>query len=88
MGQWLFFWWFGGLGASDNQLARQKLGKSNTPQSWRPPSPYCCHGALLLAPGHTAISQHAAQQACVVKTKKYFCVGPYTFEKEKNGIGF
>jgi len=27
------------------QLARRKLGKNNTPQPWRPPSPYDLHGA-------------------------------------------
>jgi hypothetical protein len=54
------------------QLARRKLGKKNTPQSWWPPSHYGRHGALLLAP-HTAISQHAAQQVYVVKTRKYYC---------------
>jgi hypothetical protein len=43
----LIFWWFGGWGTSDTRLARQKLGKKNTPQSWWPPLPYGRHGALL-----------------------------------------
>ncbi len=56
------------------RLARRKLGKNNTPQSWQPPSPYDRHGALLLAPPHTAISQHDAQQGVyVLKTRKYYC---------------
>jgi hypothetical protein len=71
--QWLLFGWFWGWGTSDTQLARWKLSKKNTPQSWQPPSPYGCHGALLLAPPHAAISQHAAQQVYVVKTRKYYC---------------
>jgi hypothetical protein len=73
VGQWLGFGLFWGLGTSDMQLARQKLGKTHTPQSWRPPSPYGRHGALLPASPHTAISQHAARQVYVAKTIKYYC---------------
>jgi hypothetical protein len=64
MGQWLVLGWLGGWGTSDTQISRQKLGKKNTPQSWRLPSPYGHHGALALALPHTAIFQHAAQQVC------------------------
>jgi hypothetical protein len=67
--QWLVFGWFWGWGTLDTRLARQKLGKKNTPQSWQPPSPYGRHGALLQAPPHTEISQHAARQVYVVKEK-------------------
>jgi hypothetical protein len=73
VGQWLIFGWFWGWGTSDMQIARQKLGKKNTPQSWQPPSPYGCHGALSLAPPHTIISQHAVQQVYVIKTREYYC---------------
>ncbi len=73
VGQWLVFGWFWGWGTSDTWLARQKLGKNNTPQSWRLPSPYGRHGALLPAPPHTTTSQHAARQVNVVKTRKYYC---------------
>ncbi len=73
VGQWLVFGWFGSWGTLDTQLAWRKLGKNNIPQSWRPPSPYGSHGALLPAPPHTAISQHVAQQVYVVKTRKYYC---------------
>ncbi len=68
-----FFWCFGGWGALDTRLARWKLGKKNTPQSWRLPLPNGRHGALLPAPPHTAISQHAARQVYVIKTRKYYC---------------
>jgi hypothetical protein len=51
----------------DTQLARQKLGKHNTPRAWRLPSAYGCHGAPPLAPLHTTISQHDARQVNVVK---------------------
>ncbi len=71
--QWLVLGWFGGYGTLNTQLARQKLGKKHTPQSWRPPSPYDCHGALLRAQPCTAISQHTAQQVYVIKTRKYYC---------------
>ncbi len=71
VGQWLVFGWFWGRGTLDKWLARRKLGK-NTPQSWRPPSPYGPHGDLLPAPPHTAISQHAAQQVYVVKIRNYY----------------
>jgi hypothetical protein len=50
------------------QLARRKLGNKNTPQSWRLPSPYGCHGAFLPALPHTAICQHAACQVYVVNS--------------------
>ncbi len=73
VGQWLGFGWFWGRGTSDTQLARQKQGIKNTPQSWRPPSPYGRHGALPPAPPHTTISQHAARQVYVVKTREYYC---------------
>jgi hypothetical protein len=39
------FGWFWGCGTSDTRLARRKLRKNNTPQPWRPPSPYDLHGA-------------------------------------------
>ncbi len=61
------------------RLARWKLGKKNTPQSWRPPSPYVHHGALLPAPPHTAISQHAAQQVYVIN---------YVLGKQSSGAYF
>ncbi len=32
-----------------------------------------CHGALPPAPLHTTISQYAAQQVYVVKTRAYYC---------------
>jgi hypothetical protein len=54
----------------DMRLARQKLGKKNTPPPWRPPSPYGRHGAPPPAPPHTTISQHDAQQVYVVKTRE------------------
>ncbi len=73
MGQWLVFGWFWGWGTSDTRLARQKLGNKNTPQSWQPPLLYSRHGALLPAPPRTAISQHAAQQVYVIKTRKKYC---------------
>jgi hypothetical protein len=73
VGQWLVFWWFGGLGTSDTRLARRKLGKENTPQSWWPPSPYGRHGALSPALPHTTISQHAVQQVYAIKTREYYC---------------
>ncbi len=72
VGEWLIFGWFWGWGTLDTQFARQKLGKKNTPQSWRPPLPYGCHGVLLPAPPHTANSQHAAQQVYFSKTIKYY----------------
>jgi hypothetical protein len=73
VGQWLVFRWFWVLGTLDMRLARRKLGKRNTPQSWWPLLPYGRHGALLPAPPHTAMSHHAAQQVYVVKTRKYYC---------------
>jgi hypothetical protein len=73
VGQWLVFWWFGGWGTSDMQLARQKLRKKNTPQSWWPQLPYGRHGALSLAPPHTTMSQYAVQQVYVIKTREYYC---------------
>ncbi len=36
-------------------------------------APYGRHGALIPAPPHTAISQHAVQQVYVVKTRIYYC---------------
>jgi len=74
VGRWLVLGWFWGWGTSDIQLARRKLGKKHTPQSWRPPSPYGRHGALPPAPPHTTISQHAVRQVYVVKTREYYCV--------------
>ncbi len=73
VGQWLVFWWFWGWGTSDMRLTRRKLGKKHTPQSWRLPLPYGCHGALPSALPHTTISQHAAWQVYVVKTREYYC---------------
>ncbi len=73
MGQWLVFGWFWGWRTSDMQLARWKLGKKNTPQSWWLPLPHGRHRALSLAPPHTTIGQHAVQQVYVVKTKEYYC---------------
>jgi hypothetical protein len=35
--------------------------------------PYGRHGALPPAPSHTTISQHAAQQVYVIKTREYYC---------------
>ncbi len=73
--RWDSGWFLGvwGWGTLDTQLARLKLGKQNTPQSWPPPSPYSRHGGLPLAPPHETNSQHAAQQVYVVKTRKYTC---------------
>ncbi len=76
VGRWLGFGWFGGPGTLYTQLARRKLGKKNTPQSWWPPLHYGRHDALLPALPHTAISKHAAQQVHVIKTRKYHA-GPY-----------
>ncbi len=73
VGQWLVFGWLGGWGTSDTRLARRKLGKNNTLQSWRPPLPYGHHGALPPALPHTKISQHAARQVYVVKTREKYC---------------
>ncbi len=70
--QWLIFGWFGGWGTSDMWLARWKLGKKYTP-TWRLPSPYGRHGALLPTPPHTIFSQHAAWQVYVVKTREHYC---------------
>ncbi len=56
VGQWLVFGWFWGWGTSDTQIARQKLAKKITPQSWRPPLSYGCHGAF---PQHHRIQQLA-----------------------------
>jgi hypothetical protein len=50
------FWCWGRL---DTWLARRKLGKKKTSQLWQQSSPYGPHSALLPAPLHTAISQHA-----------------------------
>ena len=47
-------------------LARCKLGTQNTPQPWRPPSPYGLHGAPPLAVLHTTIGQHDEQQFYVM----------------------
>jgi hypothetical protein len=74
VGQLLVFCWFWSWRTLDTQLARQKLGKKNTPPTWRPLLPYGRHGALLLAPPHTTISQHDAQQVYVVKTRGYYCL--------------
>jgi hypothetical protein len=57
----------------DTRLARQKLGKKNTPLTWRPLSPYGHHGAPPPELPHTTISQHDAQQVYVVKTRGYYC---------------
>jgi hypothetical protein len=73
VGQWLVFGWLGGWGTWDMQLARRKLGLKKTSQSWQLPSPYGRHGALPPAPPHTRISQHAARQVYVVKTREYYC---------------
>ncbi len=62
---------FWGWGTSDTQLARWKLDKKNTPQLWQLPSAYDRHGALPPAPPQTTISQHAARQVYVVKTREY-----------------
>ncbi len=69
----MIFGWFWSWGALDKRLARGKLGKNNTPQSWWPPSPWGRHGALPLAPPQTTISQHAAHKVYVVKTREYYC---------------
>ncbi len=74
--RWNSGWFLGGLGGkgtSDMRLARQKLGKKNTPQSWQSPLPYYRHGALSPAPLHTTISQHAVRQVYVVKSREYYC---------------
>ncbi len=57
----------------DTRLARQKLGKNNTPRPWWPPSPYGRHGAPPPAPPHTTISQRGVRRVYVVKTKEYIC---------------
>jgi hypothetical protein len=73
VGQWLGFEWLWSWGSLDSWLARQKLGKKHTHQSWQPPLPYGCHGAFPPSPPHTTISQHAAWQVYVVKTREYYC---------------
>jgi hypothetical protein len=73
VGQWLVFGVVLGLGASDTRIARQKLGNKNTPQSWQLPLPYGRHGAFAPALLHTMISQHAAGQVYVVKTREHYC---------------
>ncbi len=45
VGQWLGFCWFWDQRTSDTQLARQKLGKKNTPRPWQPPPPHGRYGA-------------------------------------------
>jgi hypothetical protein len=65
--------WSWGWGTSDTQLVRWRLDIKHIPQTWRPPSPYGCHGALPPAPLHTTISQHAAQPVYVVKTRECYC---------------
>ena len=49
-----------------NPLANNRNGR-HLPTAGR-------HSALLPAPPHTAISQHAAQQVYVVKTRKYYYI--------------
>ncbi len=67
------FFWFWSWRMFDMQLARQKLGKKNTPPPWRPPLPYGRHGAPPPALPHTTISQHDARQVYVIKTRGYYC---------------
>ncbi len=69
VGQWLGFCWFWDQRTSGSQLARQKLGKKNTPQPWWPPPPHGHYGASSLAPQHTTGSPHIARQVYVVKTR-------------------
>jgi hypothetical protein len=61
------FWWFWGWGTSDRRLARKKLGKKHTPQSWRPPLPYGCHGALPSAPPHKKITNMLCDKSMMLK---------------------
>jgi len=70
---WLDSGWFWCCGTSDMRLARQKQCKNNAPQPWQLPSSYDLHGAPPPAPPQTTISQHAAQQVYLVKTREYDC---------------
>ncbi len=67
------FWWFWGGGTSEMQLVRQNLGKKTHPNH----GSRRCHTVAMLppppAPPHTTISQHAARQIYVVKTREYYC---------------
>jgi hypothetical protein len=68
--RWDSGWFLGGFwswGTSNTRLAWQKLGKNIHPNHGG------CHGALPPAPPHTTISQHAAQQVYVIKTREYYC---------------
>jgi hypothetical protein len=73
--RWDSGWFLCGFGVRGH-WTRDQLGgsqvKKHTP-TWRLPLHYGRHGALLLALPHTAISQHAARQVYVVKTRKYYC---------------
>jgi hypothetical protein len=73
VGQLLVFGWFWSWRTFNTRLARRKLGKKNTPPTWRPPLPYGRHGAPPPATLYTTISQHDAQQVYVVKTRGYYC---------------
>ena len=73
MGQRLGFGWFWDRGTSNTRLARRKLGKKTRHNQG---SRHCLMALVLPsppAPPHTTISQHAAQQVYVVKTRKKYC---------------
>jgi hypothetical protein len=79
VGQRVVFRWFWGRGTSNSGLARQKLDKKTHPnQGGR----HCPMAAMVPsapppAPPHTAISQHAARQVYVIKTREYYCFTVY-----------
>jgi hypothetical protein len=54
---------------SNSFLKACKTCTLHTDEPWWPPSSHSCHGAPLLAPRHSTISQHATQQVYVVKTR-------------------
>ncbi len=73
MGQWLVFGWFWSWGTLDTRLARQKLGKNTHPNHGGRHWPMAAMVPSPLAPPHKTISQHAAQQVYVTKTREYYC---------------
>ncbi len=64
VGEWLVFGWFWSWGTLDMQLARQKLGKKHTPQSWWLPLPKGHHGHGALPRNH-----HIQQLANILRDK-------------------
>ncbi len=72
VGQWLVFGWFWSWGASDKQLARQKLGKNTHPNHG---GRHCPMAAMVPSPRHHCIQQSAnmLRDKSVVKTREYCC---------------